>query len=99
MLVINEMMTTQQILLLAVLINVDNIETKDTGTVSSIVKACDTHMSHQSRNDDLDLAKIPRPTRRVSVTKLLLESTLLQRHRKIFEERVLKWKANSPAGV
>ena len=51
---------------------------------SSIVRACDTHVSHQSRTDDMDLAKIPRPTRRVLVTKLLLESTLLQRHGKIF---------------
>ena len=99
MLVINETMTTQQILLVAVLVNVDNIETKGIGIVSSIVRACDTHVSHQSRTDDLDLAKIPRPTRHVPVTKLPLKSTLLQRHRKIFEARVLKRKANSSAGV
>ena len=33
-----------------------NIETKVTGTVSSIVRACDTDMSHHNRIDDLDLA-------------------------------------------
>ena len=33
---------------------------KGTGTVSSIVRACDTHLSHQSRTDDLDTAKIPK---------------------------------------
>ena len=39
-------------------INVDNIETDGIGTVSSIVRACDTDVSHQSRTNDLDLAKI-----------------------------------------
>ena len=34
--------------------NMDNIETEGTGTVSSIVRACDTDMSHQNRLDDLD---------------------------------------------
>ena len=34
-----------------------NIETEVTGTVSSIVIACDTDVSHQNRIDDLDLAK------------------------------------------
>ena len=84
MLVINETMTTKQLSLVAILIIMDNIETEGTGTVSSIVRACDTHVSHQSRTDDMDLAKIPRPTRRVPVTMLQLESTLLQRHGKIF---------------
>ena len=84
MLVMNETMTTQQISLVAILIIMGNIETEGTGTVSSIVRTCYTHVSHQSRTDDMDLAKIPRPTRRVLVTKLLLESTLLQRHGKIF---------------
>ena len=83
MLVMNEAMITQQISLVAILIIMDNIETEGTDTVSSIVRACDTHVSHQSRTDDMDLAKIPRPTRHVPVTKLLLESTLLQRHGKI----------------
>ena len=41
-------------------INVDNIEIEGTGTVSSIVRTCDTDVSHQSRSDDLDLAKIPK---------------------------------------
>ena len=41
-------------------INVDSIETEGTGTISSIVTACDTHVSHQNRTDDLDLAKIPK---------------------------------------
>ena len=30
-------------------INVDNIETESTGTVSSIVRACDIDVSHQNR--------------------------------------------------
>ena len=38
-------------------ISVDNI---GTDTVSSIVSACDTDVSHQSRTDDLDLAKNPK---------------------------------------
>ena len=38
----------------------DNIETEGTGTVSSIVRTCDTDVSHQNRSDDLDLAKIPK---------------------------------------
>ena len=38
----------------------DNIETEDTGTVSSIVSACDTDFSHQNRTDDLDLAQNPK---------------------------------------
>ena len=43
-------------------INADNIETEGTGTVSSIVRTCDTDVSHQNRSDDLqlDLAKIPK---------------------------------------
>ena len=41
-------------------INVDNIETEGTGTVSSIVRTCDTDVSHHNRTDDLDLAKIPK---------------------------------------
>ena len=41
-------------------INMCNIETEVTGTVSSIVIACDTDVSHQNRIDDLDLAKIPK---------------------------------------
>ena len=38
-------------------INMDDIKTKGTGTVSGIVTACDTDASHQNRTDDLDLAK------------------------------------------
>ena len=38
----------------------DNIETEGTGTVSSVVRACDTDVSHQNRTDDLNLAKIPK---------------------------------------
>ena len=39
----------------------DNIETEGTGTISSIVRACDTDdVSHQNRTNDLDLAKIPK---------------------------------------
>ena len=34
--------------------DVDNIETEGTGTVSSIVRACNTDISHQNRLDDLD---------------------------------------------
>ena len=34
-------------------INVDNIETEDTGTVSSIVRACDTDVSHYNKTDNL----------------------------------------------
>ena len=58
-LVMKEMMTTQQTLLIAVAINVDNIETEGTGTVSSVVRACDCDIdvSHQNRTNDLDLAK------------------------------------------
>ena len=42
-------------------INVDNIESEGTGTVSSNVRACDTDgMSHQNRTDYLDLVKIPK---------------------------------------
>ena len=41
-------------------INMGNIETEVTGTVSSIVIACDTDVSHQNRIDDLDLARIPK---------------------------------------
>ena len=41
-------------------INMDNIETEGTGTVSSIAKTCDTDVSHQNRTDNLDLAKIPK---------------------------------------
>ena len=41
-------------------INMDNIETEGTGTVSSVVRTCDTDVSHQNRTDDLDLAKIPK---------------------------------------
>ena len=38
----------------------NNFETEGTGTVSSIVRACDTDVSHQNRTADLDLAKIPK---------------------------------------
>ena len=38
----------------------DNIETEGTGIVSSIGRVCDTDLSHQSRTNDLDLAKIPK---------------------------------------
>ena len=42
-------------------VNVDNIETEGTGTISSIVRACDTDdVSHQNGSNDLDLAKIPK---------------------------------------
>ena len=41
-------------------INMDNIETEGSGTISSIVTACDTNVSHQNRTDDLDLAKFPK---------------------------------------
>ena len=34
-----------------------NIETEGTGAVSSIVRACDTDVSHQNRTDDLNLAQ------------------------------------------
>ena len=37
--------------------NVNNIETEGTGTVSSVVRACDTDVWHQNRTDDLDLAQ------------------------------------------
>ena len=51
-----EMMTMQQTpLVLSSSINVDNIYTKVSGTVSSFVRACDTDLSHQNRTDDLDL--------------------------------------------
>ena len=39
-------------------INVDNIEIEGTCTICSIVRACDTDVPYQNRNDDLDLAKI-----------------------------------------
>ena len=38
-------------------INMGNIEAERTGTVSSILRVCDTDVSHQNRTDDLDLAK------------------------------------------
>ena len=38
-------------------INMDNIETESTGTVSGVVRACDTDVSHQNRTDDLNLAQ------------------------------------------
>ena len=41
-------------------INVDNIETEDTGTISSIVRACDTDVSQQNRTHNTNLAKIPK---------------------------------------
>ena len=41
-------------------INMDNIETEESGTVSSIIRACDTNVSHQNRTDGLDLAKVPK---------------------------------------
>ena len=41
-------------------IRIDNIERDATGTVSSIVRACDTDVSHHNRIDDLNLAKIPK---------------------------------------
>ena len=37
----------------------DNIDTKGTGAVSSVVRACDTDVPHQNRTYDLDLAEIP----------------------------------------
>ena len=40
-------------------INMGNIEAEGTGTVS-ILRVCDTDVSHQNRTDDLDLAKIPK---------------------------------------
>ena len=55
MLVIKEMIMTQQTPLVATLIDADNIETQGIGTVSRVVKACDTNVSHQNRTDDLDL--------------------------------------------
>ena len=45
-LVTKETMTTQQTLLIAVAVNVDNIETESTGTFSSVVRACDIGVSH-----------------------------------------------------
>ena len=59
-LVTKQTMTTQQTLLIAVAMNVDNIETEGTGTVSSIVRAYDIDVSHQNRTDNLDLSKIPK---------------------------------------
>ena len=41
-------------------INMGNIEAECTGAVSSILRVCDTDVSHQNRTDDLDLAKIPK---------------------------------------
>ena len=38
-------------------INVDKIETEGIGTVSSVVRACDTDVSCENRTDDLVLAK------------------------------------------
>ena len=38
----------------------DNIETEGTGTFSSIVRTCNTDVSHQNRTYDLNLAKIPK---------------------------------------
>ena len=32
-------------------VNMDNIETEGTGTVNSIVRACDTDVSHQIRTE------------------------------------------------
>ena len=40
--------------------NVDNIETEGTGTFSSIVRICNSDVSHQNRTYDLNLAKIPK---------------------------------------
>ena len=40
-------------------VNVDDIEMEGIGTVNSIVRACDTDVSHQNRTDDLDLVKTP----------------------------------------
>ena len=56
-------------------INMDSIETEESGTVSSIIRACDTDhwsdVSHQIRTDDLDLAKIPKAfiDRRITLAK------------------------------
>ena len=36
----------------------DKFETEGTGTVSSLIRACDTDVSHQIRTDDFDLVKI-----------------------------------------
>ena len=55
-----EMMITQQAPLVAVYINVDNSETEGTGTLSSIVRACDTDVLYQNKTDNLDLAIIPK---------------------------------------
>ena len=41
-------------------INMGNIEAEGTGTVSSILRVCDTNVSHQNKTDHLDLAKIPK---------------------------------------
>ena len=41
-------------------ISVDDIGMGGTVTASSVVRACDTDVSHQNRTDDLDLAKIPK---------------------------------------
>ena len=41
-------------------INVDNIETEGTGTISSIVRAYDTDVSQQNRTHNTNLNKIPK---------------------------------------
>ena len=41
-------------------INVCYSKMEGTGTVSSVVRACDTDVSHQNRIHDLDLVKIPK---------------------------------------
>ena len=41
-------------------INMENIEREGTGTISSIVRAFDTDVSHLNRDNDSDLYKIPK---------------------------------------
>ena len=40
-------------------INMDNLETESTGTVSSIVRACDADVSHQNITGDLEFSQNP----------------------------------------
>ena len=41
-------------------INMDKFEAEGTDTVSSLIRACDTDVSHHIRTDDFDLVKIIR---------------------------------------
>ena len=60
-------------------INMDNIATEGTGTISSIVRACNIDVSHQNRTDDLDLAKIPKAffTLKLQKNELLWQSIII----------------------